>query len=229
MTRPKLPFDLPIDHLRISRWDDPVVDALGHDPRSAYVERFWLALLGPTTTLLVRRLAAQLEDEPGGFDLPLEETARTLGLGLRGGLSGPFYRALARTGQFHITKAVGPQELATRTRLQTLTRHQIERLPATLREEHAAWEAAASVAPSAEEHRARARRLALGLFELGDEPEAVERQLHRWHVHPGMAHEAVRWARARRVGITAAPVATAAPIPPPRPPRAVFDPAGDAA
>lgn len=49
MARPTLPFPLPADHLRISRWDDPVVDAIGHDPRSTYVERFWLALLGPST------------------------------------------------------------------------------------------------------------------------------------------------------------------------------------
>ena len=42
VSRPKLTFDLPTDHLRISRWDDPVLEAVGHDPRSAYVERFWL-------------------------------------------------------------------------------------------------------------------------------------------------------------------------------------------
>lgn len=29
-------------------WDDPVIDALGHPPRSTYVERFWLSILGPT-------------------------------------------------------------------------------------------------------------------------------------------------------------------------------------
>ena len=47
MSRAKLPFDLPIDHVHIVRWDDPVLDAIGHDPRSPYVERYWLSLLGP--------------------------------------------------------------------------------------------------------------------------------------------------------------------------------------
>ena len=28
----------PTDHLRIEAWDDPVIDRLGHDPRSTYVE-----------------------------------------------------------------------------------------------------------------------------------------------------------------------------------------------
>lgn len=230
MTRSKLPFDRPIDHLRISRWDDPVVDSLGHDPRSPYVERFWLALLGPTTTFLVRHLAAELEAQPDGFDLPLEESARMLGLGLRGGLSGPFYRALARTGQFHITRANGPAELAARTRLQPLTRHQVDRLPARLRAEHAEWTARAAAAPSPDQQRVRARRLALGLLELGDAPEAAEIQLHRWEVHPGTAHEALRWAQARREGRPApAAVAALAAVPPRPHPPAVFDPAGDAA
>jgi len=36
--------------LTIRAWEDPVVDALGHDPRSEYVERFWLPVLGPPST-----------------------------------------------------------------------------------------------------------------------------------------------------------------------------------
>jgi len=50
VSRPKLSFPFPLDSLRITRWDDPVVEAVGHDLRSAYVERFWLALLGPSSS-----------------------------------------------------------------------------------------------------------------------------------------------------------------------------------
>lgn len=227
MSRPKLSFPFPLDSLRITRWDDPVVEAVGHDLRSAYVERFWLALLGPSTTLLIRRLAGELEAHPEGFDLPLEDTAHAIGLGLRGGLSGPFYRALARTGQFHITRATGPTELAVRTKLQTLTRHQVDRLPPTVQEEHAAWVAASEATPTPEERRTRARRLALSLLELGEAPEAVELQLHRWKFHPGMAHEALRWAEARRDDrrpTTVQATAAAAPIPTVRRARPTFSP-----
>lgn len=35
--------------LLVVPWNDPVCDQLGMDPRSAYVERFWLPLLGPTS------------------------------------------------------------------------------------------------------------------------------------------------------------------------------------
>ena len=44
--------------VRITPWIDPVVDRRGHDPRSSYVEQFWLGTLGPTATWLVRRLVA---------------------------------------------------------------------------------------------------------------------------------------------------------------------------
>lgn len=231
MSRPKLSFDLPVDHLRITRWDDPVLDAVGHDPRSAYVERFWLALLGPSTTFLVRRIAASLEQHPDGFDLHLEDTAQAIGLGMRSGRSGPFLNALARTGHFHITKPVGPDELCARVRLQTLSHHQVERLPEALRAEHPAWVASTHAEPDEAQRRTRARRLALSLLELGEPPAEAELQLHRWKVHPALAHEALRWAEARRAGAPPAPMATAAAvaIASPRRPRPLSGTADDAA
>jgi hypothetical protein len=49
-----------------------------------------------------------------------------------------------------------------------------------------------------EQLKERARGLALSLLELGEAPEATERQLHRWRLHPAIAHEAVGWARRHR-------------------------------
>jgi hypothetical protein len=217
MSRPLLPFDLPLERLQVRPWHDPVVDAVGHDLRSAYVERFWLALLGPSTTLLLRRLALRLGDEPEGFELDLEETARTIGLGMRGGANGPFLRAIGRLGQFHISRADGPGAMAVRTRVQTLTHHQAERLPDSLRAEHEEWLRTSSAEPTADERRNRACRLALSLLELGEPAEAVESQLHRWKVHPALAHESLRWALQRSGRAPTAPggaVSTAAAGPP---------------
>src|SRR5436305_2374227 len=84
---------LTVDTLHIRPWPDAVIDTVGHDPRSAYVERFWLGVLGPSTTWLLRRMATGLEASPDGFDLPLADTARSLGLG-EPGKHGPFVRAL---------------------------------------------------------------------------------------------------------------------------------------
>ena len=35
------------DSLMIRPWPDDVIDTLGFDPRSAYVETYWLGILGP--------------------------------------------------------------------------------------------------------------------------------------------------------------------------------------
>ena len=41
--------DIPTDRpsLHVLPWVDPVIDQVGYDPRSRYVERFWLGILGP--------------------------------------------------------------------------------------------------------------------------------------------------------------------------------------
>lgn len=213
---PTLDHTLPTDQLRITAWLDPVVDLVGHDLRSPYVERFWLPILGPTTTFLLRRIAASFDEQPDGFDLPLLDTAASLGLGTKGGRNAPFLRAIERAGTFKISRAVGPGVLEVRRRLAPLTRVQLTRLPAPLQDEHASWLEHALRTPDLETQRRRARRLALSLAELGEEDEAIETQLHRWKLHPALAHEALRWARARQQD---------RPIPPP-PPMPGTAPAG---
>jgi len=97
MSSPALP--LPFDSLIVYPWTDPVVDAVGHDPRSPYVEHFWLGILGPSTTWLLRRLAAAFDVNPDGFELDLPETAGALGLSATSGRHSPFARTLQRCVQ----------------------------------------------------------------------------------------------------------------------------------
>ena len=186
----------PLESLTVRPWPDPVIDQLGHDPRSAYVERFWLGLLGPSATWLLRRLAAGFEAEPAGFDLDLAETARSLGLGQRGGKGGPFMRTIDRCCFFGVAQRVDPQTMRVRRRLPPLTRAQIGRLPETLKVEHVRWIDRDSGTPAAavERMRRRSRKLALSLLELGEDVESTEAQLHRWRFHPAMAREATAWA-----------------------------------
>jgi hypothetical protein len=185
----------PFDTLSIRPWPDPVIDRLGHDPRSPYVERFWLGILGPSTTWLLRRFAAGLDEHPGGFDLDLAETARALGLGDKFGRNSPFIRALYRCCQFHLASAHG-STLEVRRRVPPLNRQQVARLSPRLQQAHQAWvDDAGRQTP--EQLRQRARRLALSLFELGEDVESTERQLHRWRFHPALAREATAWALQR--------------------------------
>lgn len=234
---PLSPLDLtlPTDTLRINAWPDAVIDQLGHDARSSYAERFWLPILGPSTYLLLRRISAGFDRDPDGFDLPLLDTATSLGLGNRGGRNAPFLRAIDRTVQFKLCRNDDDRTLAVRRRLPPLTRPQVTRLSAPLRDEHDAWARIALRHPDLDQQRRRARRLALSLAELGEADEDIEHQLHRWHLHPALAHEALRWARARcrdarpaGPGPTTGDPATAPPPPRPRPGQQ-FDPAGDAA
>ncbi|QGG95866.1 hypothetical protein [Actinomarinicola tropica] len=181
--------------LQIRPWADPVIDEMGHDLRSHYVERFWLGILGPSTTLLLRRIALGFDAEPDGFTLHLGDTARSLGLGARAGKHSPFVRALDRCCQFGAARRHGDQ-LDVRRRLPPLTRFHVSRLPEPLQAEHDDWVARSSATPTPADAHRRARRLALGLLELGEDHDEVERQLHLWRVHPAMAHEALRWATA---------------------------------
>src|SRR5207248_678370 len=97
--------EAPTSMLTVRPWPDPVIDAVGHDPRSHYVEEFWLGILGPSTTWLLRRVAAGLEANPSGFTMTLADTATALGLGSKGGRHSPFMRALGRVCQFDLALA----------------------------------------------------------------------------------------------------------------------------
>src|SRR5436305_129324 len=107
----------PVDRLTVRPWPDPVIDVVGIDPRSHYVETFWLGVLGPSTTWLLRRLVNGLEASPAGFDLDLTDTARQLGLGDKGGRHSPFVRALTRCVQFDLAQLVDLGTLAVRRKL----------------------------------------------------------------------------------------------------------------
>ena len=183
--------------LPVRPWPDPVIDALGHDPRSAYVERFWLGILGPSTTWLLRYIANGLDRSPDGFDLDLAQAAQALGLGGRGGRHSPFMRALTRCCQFDVAEAQADGVLAVRRKLPPLTRRQVVRLPPELSAAHQAWQESELQTPAHEQQRRRARRLALSLVELGEDLDTTEHQLARWKFHPALCREAAAWAAER--------------------------------
>lgn len=181
--------------ITVHPWPDELIDALGHDPRSAYVERFWLGVLGPSAIWLLRRLATGLDESPAGFDLPLEDTARSLGIGGTG-RSSAFMRTLGRIVQFELASiddTSSPLVVRVRRRLPPLTRRHLLRLPESLQAEHAAWQAADLRTPELERQRRRARKLAMSLVALGEDIDGVERQLAKWRYHPALCREAALW------------------------------------
>ncbi|MDQ1459329.1 MAG: hypothetical protein QOI08_813 [Actinomycetota bacterium] len=184
--------------IRVMPWPDPVLDAIGHDPRSWYVETFWLPTLGPTALLLLRHLADRFETSPKGVDLPVAETAAALGLGPREGQHSPLIRSLTRLQQFELACSDGDVTIAVRKTLPPVHRRHVRRLPSGLQARHAQWIEEQATKP-VDIARRRARRFALTLL-VQDEPlDAVERALHTSGFHPALAHEAVRWAREQAV------------------------------
>jgi hypothetical protein len=193
------------DLMQIRPWPDAVIDKVGHDARSRYVEQFWLGILGPSTTWFLRLIAHRLDTEPAGFVLDLPATARTLGLGERG----PLQRTIERAVRFDLARQAGVDGLDVRRRLPPLNRGQVARLHEAAQQAHADWQEHLLSRNRFEDQQRRARLLALSLFETGEEPVAVERELHRWRYHPALAADATRWALDRhRLAATAVLEAT---------------------
>jgi len=184
--------------LRVETWEVMSVRPSGVDARSNYAERFWLPILGPSTTWLLRHLAQILEDSPSGATIDLAETARALGLGERSGRNGPLLRTIARAIDFGTITPRGPDRLGVRRALPLLSPRQVARLPLGLRVEHARHTARSEASPL-DPVRRRGRRLALSLLELGEGVAEAERQLGNWHFHPAMAAECAAWANAERL------------------------------
>ena len=183
--------------LHVRPWPDDVVDHLGYDPRSSYVEDFWLGVLGPSTVWLLRRFAAGFDYCPDGFDMDLAETARSLGLGDRSGRNSPFIRSVNRTVQFGVARLSGEDELSVRRRLPPLNRSQVARLSPAMRERHERWQEDQVREAATDQQLRRAKRLALSLLALETDYGAVERQLLRWRYPAPVASDAVAWALAQ--------------------------------
>jgi hypothetical protein len=179
------------DLLRIVPWADPIADPHGVHPCSRYVELYWLGILGPSTTWLLRRLSYGLEVNSDGFDLHLSEAARSLGLGDRMGKNSPFRRALHRLSTFELARSHGAAALAVRTRIPPLPLRHLNRLPESLQQSHRGWLAEQRL-PEPEQMRRRAARLAAGLAAAGLDREEIERRLGGWQFHPAVAFQAAK-------------------------------------
>jgi hypothetical protein len=197
--------------VRVTRWCDRATDETGYDARSEYVERFWLPVLGPSTTCLLRHLAGRLARSPSGCVIDVTDTARALGLGDRPGRHAPFLRTLTRAIDFGMMRVEAPDALATRTRLPPLSARHLARLPASLRAAHRL-----AVAPSPEQDltdrlRQHGRQLAASLASIGAARDEIAHQLLSWRFDRPLAEACASWAAAEtgrdRVGPCPAPSA----------------------
>ncbi len=178
--------------VRLDSFDDPIIDAIGHAAQSIYVERYWLPILGPSTTLLVRHLVNELDRIGSPGEVDLTETARALGLGERTGRNGAFLRSLTRAIDFNMVSVSDDRVVRVRRFLPTLSPRHLARLPHALRDEHQRFinDTNGSYATM----RRRGEQLALTLMELGATVEEVRLQLARWRFHPALIAQCATWA-----------------------------------
>lgn len=123
------------DPLKVVRVVDPVLDELGHDVRSAYVEIFWLPVLGPTAIWATRRMADWLDDSPGGVEVSLAELGPCLGIGGHVSRNAPIVRTMVRLVDFGMASLDG-DTYGIRTTFAPLPLRLMRQLPAGLLERH---------------------------------------------------------------------------------------------
>ena len=187
--------------LTLVPWTDPVIDTIGHDPRSGYAETFWLPTVGPTALLLLRHLAGRFDATPHGVELRVAEASRALGVGDRDGAGSPIVRTLARLEQFDLACAdPAASTIAVRRALPPLPARLLRRLPAAIQTMHVRWAETRLADSRHAVAREPARRLALALLDAGADPYQAERSLATTGFHPAVIADAIRWANEQRAG-----------------------------
>lgn len=121
-------------------WLDPVVDRIGFRVINPYVEIVWLPVLGPSATWMLRRLDSLLPDDSAHAEIDLDELGHMLGLTAGSSVQ----RTMSRLVRFGLAEWSGV--LRVRRSVPPLPSRQLSRLPARVREAHAALIAGRSVA-----------------------------------------------------------------------------------
>lgn len=183
--------------LQVRAWDDPVLRRCGHDPRSVYVERFWVAVLGPSAVWLLRLLAREF-DEIGPDDdlqLDLELTARRLGLQHRGGRQSTFMRTVDRCRKFDLACFDEDAVLLVRRWMPPVPRQLHVRMPRELRSEVGLWTRTDS---HTDFSVGEIRLLATCMLRLGNGLHEAAERLVMLGLPPAAANEATAWAWAKQ-------------------------------
>ncbi len=187
----------PLRVLLARPWDDPSLRRRGHDPRSAYVERFWVAILGPSAVWFLRLLAREFDELAPGEDLrlDLDSTARRLGLQHRGGRTSSFMRTIDRCAMFHLAQFADDAVLMVRRLLPPVPRRLHDRMPQELRDEVGRW---SRTDGRADFSVGETRLLASCMLMLGHGLHESAERLVTLGLAPNAANEATAWAWAQR-------------------------------
>jgi hypothetical protein len=119
----------------VRRWADPVVERVGFPVNSLYTETVMLPILGPSTTLCLRRVGVWAAAFPNGLEVDTRRLARDLGLGESLSRNSAMSRTLNRLCQFDMAQWVDG-DLVARTKVAPLAERQLQRLSPEMVEVH---------------------------------------------------------------------------------------------
>lgn len=131
MDRDRLLTFAPVNH------PNPKVRRVGFELTDPYVEQCWSAVVGPSGTLLLRRLPV-LWDERAPAEIRWTDLSRSLGLGSGTGSRSRLSMTLRRLEEFRLARrAGGPgDQLEVFVEVSPLTRSQLARAPEWTRATH---------------------------------------------------------------------------------------------
>jgi hypothetical protein len=115
------------DAFVVQRLIDPAVPGHGFAVTSVYVESVVLPIVGPTSFVLLRRLAIWLEASPAGVYIELADVAADLCLGRKTNRNSPIRHTIARLCRFDMAQWQ-PDALAVRTIIAPVPPGQLARL-----------------------------------------------------------------------------------------------------
>jgi hypothetical protein len=127
---------MPATCLYVTEWLDPLVEARAYPAESGYIECFWLPVLGPSATVLLWRLQSDVDFDPDGFSVLLDELSQELGLGPVESKHAPIFRAISRLVHFGLAKRMAPGQLAVRCVVVPMSQHQVSLLSSWLQTAH---------------------------------------------------------------------------------------------
>jgi len=132
----RLPASALETQIRVEVLCDPVAEHIGFDVAHPYVELVWLPVIGPTSTLVLRRLGSHLGASPGGYDLDLDSLAVEMGLGAHAGRHSPLLRSLERLVRFGLARWRGASTYELRTSVPPVPARLLAHLPESLTAAH---------------------------------------------------------------------------------------------
>ncbi|MGQ0678326.1 MAG: hypothetical protein ACT4OM_01475 [Actinomycetota bacterium] len=121
--------------LTIVAWHDSVIDALGVEPDSPYLEHLWLPVIGPSAAWTYRRLAIRLRAQDP-HTVEVESLAQAMGLGTGTGVHSPMVRTLGRLVRFGLASHESEDTLGVRLRAPWLNERAVRRLSPQLQRAH---------------------------------------------------------------------------------------------